>query len=163
MRSPWIREFDDFFNQFMAPMVAARRGIENFNVLCDVDETESHYLMSFDLPGVSKDDVKIEVVDNQLVVSGERKSEMNDDKNNRHVTERYYGSFRRSFSLPSKIDADRIEADFKDGVLHIAVPKSEALKPKQIKITEGKGGLFSKLMGGQKKQTEQVERRASGH
>ena len=149
--SPWfplLNEVDDMMDTLLVPMTTFKRETQSFNPACDVEETHTHYLMSFDLPGVSKDDVKIEVVENQLTISGERKAlEKKDDKNNRHVAERYYGSFQRVFTLPSTIDAAKVEATYKDGVLQIALPKSEAARPHQIKISEGKGGIFSKLIG----------------
>ena len=150
--SPWFQDIDDMMDHLLVPMNTIRRE-QSFNPACDVEETDSHYLMSFDLPGVSKDDVKIEVVENQLTITGERKAlEKKDDKNNRHVAERYYGSFKRVFTLPSTIDATKVEASYRDGVLQIALPKAESAKPQQIKISEGKGGIFSKLIG--QKQTQ---------
>ncbi len=150
--SPWSQEIDDMMDRLLVPLTTAKKS-EAFNPACDVEETDQHYLMSFDLPGVSKEDVKIEVIDNILTITGERKTEKRNDKNNRHVSERYYGSFKRAFTLPSTIDAAHVEASYKDGVLQVAIPKAEAAKPHQIKISEGKGGLFSKLIG-QKNQPE---------
>ncbi len=93
--SPWFSEIDEVMDRLLVPMTTLKRETQSFNPACDVEETDSHYLMSFDLPGISKEDVKIEVVDNQLTVSGERKTEKKGDKNSRHVAERYYGSFQR--------------------------------------------------------------------
>jgi HSP20 family protein len=152
--SPWFQDIDDMMDRLLIPMTTLKREAQGFNPACDVEETDSHYLMSFDLPGVSKDDVKIEVVENQLTVSGERKSEKKDDKNNRHVAERYYGSFQRVFTLPSTIDATKVEASYRDGVLQVALPKAESAKPQQIKISDGKGGIFSKLIGQKQNQVE---------
>lgn len=150
--SPWFSEIDDVMDRLLVPMTTLKRETQGFNPACDVEETDSHYLMSFDLPGISKEDVKIEVVDNQLTVSGERKTEQKGDKNNRHMAERFYGSFQRVFTLPATIDATNVEASYKDGVLQIALPKAESAKPREIKISEGKGSLFSKLIG--QKQTQ---------
>ncbi len=104
-------------------------------------------LLSFDLPGVSKNDVKIDLQDRTLRISGERKNERTSGKGENLRTERYYGNIERAITLPAHIKADSIEAQFEDGVLHIAVPKAEGVKPKQIQVTEGKPGLFSKLLG----------------
>jgi HSP20 family protein len=131
---------------------------QGFNPPCDVEETDSHYLMSFDLPGISKEDIKIEVVDKQLTVSGERKVDKKSDKNNSHISERYYGSFQRTFTLPSTIDGNKVEASYKDGVLQIALAKPEAIRPQQIKISEGKSGIFSKLIGKTQDQNEREVR-----
>lgn len=93
--------------------------------------------MSFDLPGVKKDDIKIELVDNQLVVTGERKTERDENKEGRVRRERYYGSFQRVFTLPLAGDASKIEAGFQDGVLRVVIPKTAASKHQTIKISEG--------------------------
>lgn len=128
--------FEDFFNLpsstelfSSAPMLD-----EGFTPLCDCDETDTHYLLNFDLPGVKKDEVKIDLKDNQLSVSGERKSE----SKSKQGRERFYGSFYRSFTLPSNIDADKIEANFENGVLQVSIPKTEVSPGKQIPIKEGK-------------------------
>jgi HSP20 family protein len=139
--------FDDF-------MSASSGSAAKLNPSCDVEETEAQYVFSFDLPGVSRDDVKIELHDGQLTVSGERKfARPLEAESTRHFTERYYGGFQRSFSLPAKVDANQVEAAYEDGVLTIIVPKSEAAKPKTIRIGESKGGLFGKLLGEKNKDT----------
>jgi HSP20 family protein len=157
------RGVDRLFEEFMAPMASSSPGtlgdgFSAFNPACDVEETESHYLISFDLPGVSREDVRIELVDNQLVVSGERKEERAEGKRSRHFMERYYGSFKRTFALPSAVDPENIEADYRDGVLRIAIPKAATARPRQIRIGDGKqtSGLFGKLLGG----SESSDRRA---
>lgn len=105
-----------------------------FAPACDVEETDSHYLLSFDLPGIKKDDVKIDLQENQLTVSGERKEETK----GRASRERYYGAFCRSFMLPSNVSADKVEANYENGVLQIALPKTQVAPGKQIPIKEGK-------------------------
>ena len=136
------REFAPWFQVFDELMEPER---PSFNPAVDVDETDSHYLMSFDLPGISKDDVKIELLENQLTVSGEKTGAVRKDKHNRHLTERNYGSFQRVFTLPSNIEGTKVEASYKDGVLQIALPKAETAKARQVKISEGKTGFFSKF------------------
>jgi len=136
--SPWFQDMEELLGDFFAPLATRRETGMGFTPAVDIEETDSHYLMSVDLPGVSKDDVKIDVIENQLTVSGERKFERKADEKNRHFVERSYGQFQRSFTLPAGIDADKIEADFRDGVLHIAVSKAEAVKPRQVKISESK-------------------------
>jgi HSP20 family protein len=105
-----------------------------FSPPVDLDESEEAYELSVDLPGLSKDDIKLELKDGQLVVSGERKAEKEEEGKTRHVTERYYGSFSRVFLLPPNVDADRVDAKFDSGVLKISVAKSESSKPRQIPI-----------------------------
>ena len=116
---------------------------EDFNPAVDVEENENEFLLSFDLPGINKEDVRIEINDQQLVVAGERKHEPKSDKNTRHFTERYHGSFQRVFTLPTHVDAGKIQAAYEQGVLSIVVPKSEAVKPRMIKIGDGKVGTLT--------------------
>lgn len=105
-----------------------------FTPSCDIEETDRQYLMNFDLPGVKKEDIKIELQDRVLTVSGERKEEKKDEKKNRYQSERFYGSFSRSFTLPEQVKAEQVEAHYKDGVLQLVVPKPQASKATQIKI-----------------------------
>lgn len=141
----WRNDFLSPFKEFERMLGSAQEGQWRFNPSCDVEETDTHYVFSFDLPGISKDDIKIEVLDNQLTVSGERKYERKDE-NNRHLVERHYGSFQRSFMLPGDVKSDNIEASYENGVLTLGVPKAEAVKPRQIKIGEGKPGFLGKLL-----------------
>jgi HSP20 family protein len=119
--------FEHFLSQhfFSEPLLRAE-----FTPLCDCDETDSNYLLNFDLPGVKNNDVKVEIKDNQLSVSGERKSE----SKNKEGYEKSYGSFYRSFTLPSNIDSDKIEAHFENGVLKVSIPKKEKSSGKQIPV-----------------------------
>lgn len=114
--------------------------------VCDVHETDKDYVLEFDLPGVKKDEINIEVVGNQIVVSGERRQETKNE-GKQHRMERRYGSFQRVFTLTDEIDADAIEANYSDGVLTLSIPKSEAAKPKKIRIGEGKGASMRTIEG----------------
>ena len=100
----------------------------------DVAENDSHYTISVELPGVAKDDVHVELGEGMVTVRGEKRSEHEEKKDQRRYAERSYGVFSRSFRLPADADADRIDASFKDGVLSLKVPKTEASKPKTISI-----------------------------
>ncbi len=106
----------------------------------DVEETHEAYLLTVDLPGMKKEDVKIALNDNVLTLSGERKIERNEGKGR---YERSYGRFQQSFTLPGTVDVNRVEAHLEDGVLHIALPKSEMAKPRTIEVQTGKGGFFN--------------------
>jgi HSP20 family protein len=100
----------------------------------DIAEDQDKLVLSAELPGLKKDDVKINLEGKTLTIQGERKAQA-DNRNERYYrTERFYGKFNRSFTLNSEIDAEKIQADFKDGVLTINLPKSEAVKPRQITI-----------------------------
>ena len=109
-----------------------------FAPITEVEETDSQWLMKLDLPGVKKENIKIEINDGVLTVGGELKEERKEDKKSRHVSERIYGSFMRSFVLPASVKQDQIEASYENGVLTLAIPKAEAAKAMQIPIGEGK-------------------------
>ena len=121
----------------------------NFSPACDFSETDSHYLVSVDLPGMNKDDVNVEVREGMLTISGERKSEHKEEG----YQERYFGSFTRSFTLPKMAKVEEIEANFENGVLRLAIPKPESAKTpgKKIEIKEGKSSFFKNLLSGSKK------------
>ena len=100
----------------------------------DVRETDDAFVVEADVPGMDKDGIDITVLDNVVTVKGERKrnEEVNEDSYRR--VERVYGTFQRSLSLPTPIEAENVKAGFKDGVLEITLPKHERAKPKQITV-----------------------------
>jgi HSP20 family protein len=100
----------------------------------DIFENADNIVLKAELPGVDPKDVEIRVEDNTLYLKGERKFEKEVKEENYHRVERSYGSFARSFSLPNSIDADKVVADYKDGLLTLTMPKREEAKPKTIKI-----------------------------
>jgi HSP20 family protein len=106
----------------------------DWSPLVDITEDDKEYLISADLPQVSKDDVKVVVENGSLIIKGERKSETEHKDKKVHRIERTCGSFLRSFSLPDDADGNRITASFKDGVLRVSLPKCEEKKPKQIEV-----------------------------
>jgi HSP20 family protein len=91
----------------------------------DIIENEKAYEISVAVPGISKDDFKVDLNDNLLTVSGERKFSKEKKENNLHVLETQYGNFSRSFSLPENVDAGKIDAKYNNGILEITVPKDE--------------------------------------
>lgn len=101
----------------------------------DISEDDNEYLVKAELPEVTKDDVKITVENGVLTLRGERKFEKEEKTRKYHRVERSYGSFMRSLSMPDDADADKVAADFKDGLLRIHLPKSEAKKPKEIEVS----------------------------
>ena len=102
----------------------------------DIYETDKAIVLKVELPGLSKDDINIEIKDDNLILRGERKFEKDIREENYHRIERSYGKFSRSFSLPGSIDRNKVDATFKDGVLEITIPKAEETKPKQIEIKQ---------------------------
>jgi HSP20 family protein len=87
-----------------------------------------------ELPGMNKDNIKVTIKNNMLRLSGERKQEEETTEKTFHRSERYFGKFCRTIQLPADIDADKIKAQYKDGVLNITLPKPESMKPKEIEI-----------------------------
>jgi HSP20 family protein len=103
----------------------------------DVYETDDHeYVLKAELPEVKREDIAITYDNGVLTLRGERKAELETSRDNYHRIERHHGSFTRSFTLPATVDAARIQASYKDGVLTVRVPQREEAKPKQIEIKE---------------------------
>jgi HSP20 family protein len=103
----------------------------------DLVETDDHLVLRGDLPGMTEDDIDIEIKDNVLTVSGERKSDHEEKGEGFHRVERSFGSFSRSLTLPQGIDADQVEANFDKGVLEVRVPKPAEAKPTRVQIGKG--------------------------
>ena len=103
----------------------------------DLFEREDSLVLKADLPGLTEDDVQIEVRDNVLTVSGERHADFEDKQNGYYRVERAFGSFSRSLTLPEGVDADQISASFSSGVLEVTIPKPEERKPRRISIAVG--------------------------
>ena len=123
--------FDDYFRTESL----MNRTRENWYPSVDIEENENDYSVSLELPGMTKDDVKISFQDDILTVSGEKKFEKEDkDNGNYHYYERRFGKFERSFRINSEIISDKIEATMKEGVLTVTLPKAEISKPKQIEV-----------------------------
>lgn len=113
---------------------------------CETSETETAYFLSFDIPGMKKEDIKIELKDHRLTVSGERKREVHDRRQSLDHQEKTYGYFERSFGLPESALDDKIEARFENGVLEIAIPKKEDTQPRRIDIQNAGSGIFGKFL-----------------
>ena len=100
----------------------------------DIQESDNEYLVKADLPEVKKEDVKVEYEDGVLTVEGERKMEKEEKGRQFHKIEREYGKFVRRFALPGEIDAAKLSADFRDGVLNVHLPKSLETKPNAVTV-----------------------------
>ena len=100
----------------------------------DIFEDPERFLLSAELPGLEPDDVDIKVEDHTLTLSGERKLEFEDRKESYHRIERTYGKFSRTFSLPESVDAEKILAEYKNGLLKVSIPKKPQVLPKKISI-----------------------------
>lgn len=120
-RSPFSRAQEGISAQLWYPQV-------------DITEDEKEYLIKADLPEVSKNDVKVSFREGILEIAGERKQEKKEATRRFHRTERTYGSFLRSFTLPAAAEGEKAKAEFHDGVLSVRIPKSEKLAPKAIEV-----------------------------
>jgi HSP20 family protein len=100
----------------------------------DISEDDKEYVVKAELPEVKKEEVKVTVQDNVLSISGERKKETEEKGKRFHRIEREYGSFMRSFALPDDADGSKVNAEYKDGILKVHLPKSEKAKPKSIDV-----------------------------
>jgi HSP20 family protein len=101
----------------------------------DIYETDDALVLKAELPGFSKDEINIEMKDNTLVIKGERKREDEVKEGSYHRTERVYGTFQRSFMLPTTVDQEKVRAAYKDGVLELRLPKVQAAQPKRIAVS----------------------------
>lgn len=151
LASDLFEDMDRFFDNFGRLATTEVYDERSFQPACEITESDDHFLMSIDLPGMKKDDIKVEVLDNVLTVSGERKREFASDKNEKvQRFEKSYGFFKRSFTLPTSIEVGKVEAHYEDGVLELYLPKTQAAKPRPIHIQSGKSGIFAKLLGAKK-------------
>ncbi len=108
--------------------------MSSWNPAVDVYESNGNIVLKAELPGVDKKDISVDVKGRILTLKGERSSDKEVKEDNYHRKERFYGKFQRAFTLPMEVDADKIKAEYKDGVLKVEVAKPEGQKPKQITI-----------------------------
>ena len=114
--------------------VSEESGLRDWRPVVDVFDHDEKVVIKAELPGVDKKDIHVDVKDGILTLRGERSYENESKEENYHRKERAFGKFHRSFALPEGLDPDKIEADYKDGVLKVEIPKSEEKKPKEITV-----------------------------
>ena len=131
INTPNMRFFDRFFDEFDFPELTDQK---QWLPKVDVSETDDHVVVRAEVPGMDKKDISITMSEGILTIQGEKKHEKEEEKENYRVVERRYGSFSRSLRVPRGVDADKIEASYKDGVLKVAIPKSESEKSRKIEI-----------------------------
>ena len=137
-----FRELEDMQTRLNRALgEASQRRLENDGVFfadwappVDIQETEKEYLIKAELPEMKKEDVKVEVLDGVLTIEGERSQEKEEKGKKFHKVERSYGKFVRQFALPNEVDAVKVQAEYKDGVLSVHLPKTAAAKPKAIDV-----------------------------
>jgi len=132
---PFYKDVDRLANEFgLSAQSAERTDDASMSPKVDIYETENSYVLNAELPGLKKEDIKIDLNDNTLTLKGEKKFEEKVEKENYVRVERSYGNFTRSFVLSDNVNADNITASYKDGVLEVTLPKKEEAKPKEIKV-----------------------------
>lgn len=131
------RDVDDIFEDFLGwsfPSWFRSRGSEEYAPRVDIRETEDKYFLTFEVPGMKKDDIDISVRQNMLTVSGKREEEKEEKDKGYIRREIASGSFSRSFTIPETVNSDSISAEYRDGLLEISMDKLEKVKPKEVKI-----------------------------
>lgn len=108
--------------------------VAQWSPVVDISEDDKEYAIKAELPDVKKEDIKLNVHDDVLTITGERKYEKEEKGKKYHRVERAYGSFMRSFTLPEDADGTKVTAEYKDGLLNVRLPKSEKAKPKSIEV-----------------------------
>lgn len=128
------QEMDRLWDRFVGETPLVRRITGEWWPTVDVSETKDNFVIKAELPGVDASDVNVSVSGNVLTIKGEKSKEEEEKDEHHYRAERYYGSFQRSFQLPSSMQAEKVEATFDKGVLKVILPKVEEAKKKEIKI-----------------------------
>ena len=131
--SPWASDFWEPTRLFDEVFGGLPDNDDLLAPAIDIEESDSEFLISADLPGVKKQDISIECANNQMSISAERKYQHDEGRKQDRV-ERFYGTYQRSFALPPGVDAEKIRAEYESGVLKIHLPKGEKMKAKRIQI-----------------------------
>jgi HSP20 family protein len=127
---------DDFAERFFFGWPSFEKDTETTWIpRVDINETDKEIIIDAELPGIKKEDIKVEVKDNVLTISGERNLEKKSETSTTKTIERHYGKFERSFGLPETVTTEKVNAKFKDGILTLSLPKIEKAIPKQISVT----------------------------
>jgi len=129
LREEFDRVFDTSFGSLLRPLGSLNR----WNPALDVYQNKDQYTVHAELPGLKKEEIAISLNGDTLTISGERKQETNSEEASRN--ERFFGKFQRSVILPVPVNAEKVNASYKDGVLTVVLPKAEEAKPKQIPVS----------------------------
>jgi len=125
--------FEDFFNEPFASL-ATRPGA-NWAPAVDVLEKDGNLILRAEVPGINEKDIDLKLEGNVLTLKGEKKQENEEERNNYHRMESFYGSFSRSFTLPDSVDRDGIRADYKNGILTVTIPQKPEVRPREIPVS----------------------------
>lgn len=125
-------DFDRFLDRFLGVHPDFQE--TSWMPAVDIAEVDGHLEIKAEIPGMKKEDIKVTVKNGYLMISGEKKQEKEEKDQSYHRVERYYGQFCRSIALPSDVEADKVKAEYKDGVLNIEIPKPDSMKSKNIDV-----------------------------
>ena len=123
--------FNRFMDRFFNDDFYGGNGVASFTPKVDIAETDKSFEIQFYVPGIKKEEISIDIKDDRLTVSGERKMENEKNEKNFHSVESYYGTFNRSFYLPDNVNANKVDAYYKDGILNIVLPKDAKKETKR--------------------------------
>lgn len=132
-RYNWMNDFDSLFDGFFRPTATEGRS-SSLTPRVNIEESKDDIRLTFEVPGMDREDLKITVHDGVLTLSGKREFKQDSDERNWVRQEMYTGEFSRSFTLPETIDPERIAADYKQGLLTVTIAKLEEVKPKEIEV-----------------------------
>lgn len=132
------REMDHLVQNLFPGEQAQRNGGGQFQLPLDLFETEEQFEVWMDLPGVSADQLQVELHEGELMIAGERPAPTQEEGRTLHRSERRYGQFRRLLTLPTQIEPEKISAEYHDGVLKVTLPKSEKVRPTRIQVKSAK-------------------------
>ena len=114
--------------------VASPESVSGWFPLVDIHDDADRVILRAEVPGIAQEDIEVQVESGTLTIRGEKKQENETDTDGTHRVERFYGSFSRSFVLPATVDAERVSATCRNGVLELMIPKAETAKPRKIKV-----------------------------
>lgn len=130
--------WNDMMDRFFAPAMMEGNGEDRWFPRMDVRETPESYVFTCETPGLRAEDINVALSGDVLTISGERKKEEKREKDQWHVTERSYGSFTRTFSFPTAVESEGVDAEMKDGILTVKVMKSKKVLPRKISVHPAK-------------------------
>lgn len=127
-------ELSRLFDAPLSALAHAPHLLNGWGPAIDLHEDKDNLVVTAEVPGVKREEIDVSLQDGTLTISGERKHESQSGKGETYRTERYYGRFQRSIQLPAPVEGEKVKASYKDGVLTVTLPKTEAAKPKQIEV-----------------------------
>ena len=133
--------FERVFDELWARAVPETQAADSWAPRVDIREEKDAVLLNAEVPGVSMDDVHVELENGVLTISGEKKAEVTESESGIYRSERVYGVFKRAFRVPDTIDADKIAAEYVNGVLKLTLPKRPETAPRKISVKEGRADL----------------------